>query len=71
MKKQRSFILILFICISLNAQEFKTPVEYLNFIGNEQEIISKSMWKYTSAVAHSKSARRIDNNRKQLVKSGN
>lgn len=69
MKKQRSFILILFICISLNAQEFKTPVEYLNFIGNEQEIISKSMWKYTSAVAHSKSARRIDNNRKQLVKS--
>ncbi|WP_295335661.1 hypothetical protein [Flavobacterium sp.] len=55
--------------ISVNAQEFKNPVEYLNYIGKEQENISKSMWKYTSAVAHSKSARRIDNTRKLLVKS--
>ncbi len=64
------FIVALFcFSISVNAQEFKTPVEYLNYIGNEQENISKSMWKYTSAVAHSKSARRIDNTRKLLVKS--
>ncbi|WP_396194212.1 hypothetical protein [Flavobacterium sp.] len=68
--KNRLF-LVLFFCISfsLNAQEFKTPVEYLNYIGKEQENISRSMWKYTSAVAHSKSARRIDNTRKLLVKS--
>lgn len=57
------------VSISLPAQEFKTPVDYLNYIGKEQENISRSMWKYTSAVAHSKSARRIDNTRKLLVKS--
>lgn len=64
-------LIIVLFCFSIrvNAQEFKTPVEYLNYIGKEQENISKSMWKYTSAVAHSKSARRIDNTRKLLVKS--
>lgn len=64
-------LIVVLFCFSIrvNAQEFKTPVEYLNYIGKEQENISKSMWKYTSAVAHSKSARRIDNTRKLLVKS--
>ena len=65
-------LLLTFICLtSLNAfaQEFKSPVEYLNYIEKEQGAISKSTWKYTTAVAHSKSARRIDNTRKQLLKS--
>ncbi|PJE44415.1 MAG: hypothetical protein CUR32_02200 [Flavobacterium sp.] len=69
MKKRLLITLVFFTCISLQAQEFKTPVDYLNYIGKEQENISRSMWKYTSAVAHSKSARRIDNTRKLLVKS--
>ena len=69
MKKRLLLTLVFFTCISLQAQEFKTPVDYLNYIGKEQENISRSMWKYTSAVAHSKSARRIDNTRKLLVKS--
>lgn len=60
---------LLTINISLFAQEFKTPVDYLTYINKEQGLISKSTWKYTSAVAHSKSARRIDNTRKQLIKS--
>ena len=51
------------------AQEFKSPSEYLTFIGKEQENISNSMWKYTVAVAHSKSARRIESTRKNLIKS--
>lgn len=50
------------------AQDFKSPTDYLSFINKEQTTISKSTWKYTSAVAHSKSARRIDNTRKQLIK---
>ncbi|MCF6132251.1 LIC11966 family surface protein [Flavobacterium wongokense] len=64
-------LLILFLATSLNiaAQEFKTAVDYLTYIEKEQGLISKSTWKYTTAVAHSKSARRIDNTRKQLVKS--
>lgn len=69
MKKRLLLTLVFFTCIILQAQEFKTPVDYLNYIGKEQENISRSMWKYTSAVAHSKSARRIDNTRKLLVKS--
>lgn len=60
------FILFQFIAI---AQEFKTPVDYLSYIGKEQDMIAKSTWKYTKAVAHSKSARRIDNTRKQLITS--
>lgn len=69
MKIKLLLAITFFIGLNLNAQEFKTPIDYLSYIGKEQENISKSMWKYTSAVAHSKSARRIDNTRKQLVKS--
>jgi hypothetical protein len=65
---KKLLILILFLNVSAFAQNFKTPVDYLTFLNKEQVIISKSTWKYTSAVAHSKSARKIDSNRKQLVK---
>lgn len=66
----KKLLLALLLSISLlsTAQEFKTPVDYLTYINKEQGIISRSTWKYTSAVAHSKSARRIDNTRKQLIK---
>ena len=61
--------LLLFFTLTFSfGQEFKTPVDYLEFMGNESDIISKSTWKYTLAVAHSKSARKIDNTRKTLVK---
>jgi hypothetical protein len=69
MKIKLLLAITFFISLNIKAQEFKAPVDYLNYIGKEQEGISKSMWKYTSAVAHSKSARRIDNTRKLLVKS--
>jgi len=54
---------------SSQAQDFKTPSEYLTFIGKETNVISKSTWKYTSTVAHSRSARKIDKTRIALVKS--
>jgi len=67
---KKILLIVLFtIHFATYAQEFKTPVDYLTYINKEQGLISKSTWKYTSAVAHSKSARRIDNTRKQLVKS--
>lgn len=69
MKYRILAVIIFIVSFNTEAQEFKSPLDYLNYIGKEQETISKSMWKYTSAVAHSKSARRIDNNRKLLVKS--
>lgn len=61
--------LLFFATINLAAQEFKSPVDYLSYLGKEQQAIARSTWKYTSAVAHSTSARRIDATRKQLVKS--
>ncbi|MGV3696240.1 LIC11966 family surface protein [Flavobacterium sp.] len=64
-------LLIFFLATStsLFAQEFKSAVDYLTYIEKEQGLIAKSTWKYTTAVAHSKSARRIDNTRKLLLKS--
>ncbi|POY35518.1 hypothetical protein C3L50_15995 [Flavobacterium alvei] len=63
-----AFVFFLIATLS-NAQEFKTPVDYLNYIDKETDIISKSTWKYTTTVAHTKNARRIDANRKSLIKS--
>jgi hypothetical protein len=37
-------------------------------MAKESDIISKNTWKYTLAVAHGKSALKIDNTRKGLVK---
>ncbi len=61
-------ILLLFIAYSVHSQNFKNASEYLDFVGEEQQLISKSMWKYTKAVAHSKSDRNINNKRKTLIK---
>ena len=51
-----------------NAQDFKTPIAYLDFVSDEQELISKSMWKYTKAVAHSRSDKNINKKRQVLIK---
>ncbi len=69
MKLKTLVLVALLTQLSAIAQEFKNPVEYLNYINKEQGNISKSTWKYTQAVAHSKSARKVDATRKQLVKS--
>jgi len=69
MKTALSSFLLLFFAIISNAQDFKTPVDYLNYIGKETGTISRSTWKYTTTVAHTKNARRIDATRKSLVKS--
>jgi len=50
------------------AQDFNTPVAYLEYINKHESEISKNMWKYTKTIAHSKSARKIDASRKNLVK---
>jgi hypothetical protein len=68
--KFKIFLVAFLLCnLSSIAQDFKTPVDFLNYLSKEQVAISRSTWKYTSAVAHSKSARRIDVTRKQLIKS--
>ena len=69
MRKKILTIFALFLLATVSAQDFKTPVEYLNYIGKETDAISKSTWNYTKAVAHSKSARKIDVTRNALIKS--
>ena len=69
MKKTVLAIFALFAITLAKAQDFRTPVDYLNFIGKESAAISRNTWNYTKAVAHSKSARRIDASRKALLKS--
>ncbi|WP_040278037.1 LIC11966 family surface protein [Psychroserpens damuponensis] len=61
-------LIVLFVATSMSAQTFNNASEYLDFIAEEQEEITKNMWKYTKAVAHSKSARSIDGKRKKLLK---
>lgn len=69
MKQTLLFVLFISCSISAFAQDFKTPSEYLTFLGKESNTIQQSTWKYTKAVAHSKSARKIDATRKTLIKS--
>lgn len=69
MKSKFYYLLFLIITSTVFSQQFSKPIDFLSYINNEQELISKSTWKYTSAVAHSKSARKIDNTRSLLLKS--
>lgn len=69
--KKITFLLCLTVLITANSahgQSFKNASEYLDFVGKEQQAVTKSMWKYTKAVAHSKSDRSIEGKRKSLLK---
>lgn len=62
----KTFILSLAISstLSLCAQ---TPVQYMDKINQEFKKISEETWDYTRAVAHSKKARQIDGQRRQMI----
>jgi reverse gyrase len=49
------------------AQSFAHAGEYISFIGAQHHEITKDMMSYTSAVAHGKSARKIENRRKEML----
>jgi len=68
-KKSIGFILLLAAGVSLSvcAQEIKNAGDYMTFVSNQFEEISKDMMSYTSAVAHGKSARKVDKRRKELL----
>lgn len=59
--------LTVFTAFSGMAQKFESALAYMDFIGKEYDKISKDTWKYTSTVAHSKSARKVDASRKDLI----
>lgn len=66
--KQLFTIALLFLAINLSAQTFDNALQYLDFVSEQQEGITKKMWKYTKSIAHSKSDRNIENKRKSLLK---
>ncbi|NJK87837.1 MAG: hypothetical protein HC906_19590, partial [Bacteroidales bacterium] len=61
-----SFSIILSVLTS-NAQNGNSAVSYLNSISQEYQRIQKDMWDYTSTIAHSRSARKVDNKRVDLM----
>ncbi|HEX8562149.1 MAG TPA: hypothetical protein VF676_04135 [Flavobacterium sp.] len=67
--KLKITLLLIIASVSATAQQFKSPGEYLTYINAATDNISKATWSYTSAVAHSKSARKIDTTREALIKS--
>ncbi|MBT8261411.1 MAG: hypothetical protein KJO05_01220 [Bacteroidia bacterium] len=71
MRKPLSFLLLLllFFTNNLYSQQFNNALEYLEFVSNEQEIITRNTWKYTKAIAHSKRDRTIASKRSSLIKS--
>lgn len=48
-------------------QKFANAGEYLQYMNNESKKITKDMWDYTSAVTHGKSARKVENKRKEVL----
>ncbi|SEP55379.1 LIC11966 family surface protein [Flavobacterium urocaniciphilum] len=67
--KKLTLLTFLLISTSFFAQDFKTPVAYLEYIAKQEDNITKETWKYTKTIAHSKSGRKIDATRKNLIKS--
>ena len=70
MKSLTNLLFASFFLLSLfaSAQSFDSALDYLEFIGKEQETVTKNTWKYTKAVAHSKSDRSITKKREVLIK---
>ncbi len=69
MKTAFAFLLLLFIIpgTKLHAQKFTNASDYFQFIGKEFKQVSDEMWDYTSAAAHGKRARAVENKRKELI----
>jgi hypothetical protein len=67
-------LMMLFLMAGISetrAQNFNDALEYMQYLQNEQEKINKDMWDYISTVAHSKSARKADVKRKELITTTN
>lgn len=55
------------ICSLGQAQQFQSAGDYLNFMNNQQIEILKASMSYNSAINHNKSARKVENRRKELL----
>lgn len=60
-------VLLLLGSVGAQAQNLEQPVGYMSAIGNEYDAMNKDMWRYISAVANGKRAKKIENLRKDLL----
>lgn len=70
--KAISYVSAIIFVLGLNfieAQSFKTPIEYLDFVASEQDEVLADIWRYTHAVAHRRSDRNILKRRTYLLES--
>lgn len=64
------FFLLNIILLNMSvakAQTLDSPGAYISFMGEQYKEIQKDMLSYTSAVGHGKSARKVENKRKELL----
>src|ERR1035437_4284377 len=67
---KKAILLTVLLLITFNVSNFaQTAGDYLEKVSKEFKDISADMWDYTSAVAHGKSARKVENRRKDVLKS--
>jgi hypothetical protein len=52
---------------STQAQDFQDASSYMEFMGNEYHAISKDLWRYISASAHGKRAKKVEKRRMELI----
>src|SRR6185437_12936729 len=68
----RLFFLMAFALVLLvrpaSAQKFSSAGEYMTYISNQYREVTKDYWSYAAAVAHGKSARKIENRREGMLK---
>lgn len=60
-------VVILFSGSTALAQNLENPGEYMDYINNQQHNISKKFMSYTSASAHGKRAKKVENLRSKLL----
>ena len=63
--------LIVVLCISatsLKAQDYSNAATYMQYFSDQYRQVSKDMWDYMSAIARGKNARKVENRRKDLLK---
>src|SRR5688572_25159952 len=68
MKKILSAVVILSVVfLNTNAQDYNNPSVYSNYIGGQQENITKKFLSYNSVVARGKSAKKVEKQRAKLL----
>ena len=74
--KKKSLLFPAIICFltanciptAADAQEFSNAAEYMEYMSEEYDDISKDLWQYTKSAAHGKRAKKVEKKRKELLK---